>query len=41
MDKLVQDIYGGSYEKFGLSGDVVASRYVVHMYMIILTTNSV
>ena len=26
VDKLVRDIYGGSYEKFGLSGEVVASR---------------
>ena len=29
VDKLVQDIYGGDYTKLGLSGDVVASRYVV------------
>lgn len=26
VDKLVRDIYGGDYEKFGLGGDVVASR---------------
>ena len=26
VDKLVQDIYGGEYSRFGLSGDVVASR---------------
>lgn len=26
VDKLVRDIYGGSYGKFGLGGDVVASR---------------
>ena len=26
VDKLVKDIYGGNYEKFGLGGDVVASR---------------
>ena len=26
VDKLVRDIYGGGYEKFGLGGDVVASR---------------
>lgn len=25
-DKLVCDIYGGDYEKFGLPGDLVASR---------------
>jgi len=27
VDKLVRDIYGGGYEKYGLGGDVVASRY--------------
>ena len=27
VDKLVRDIYGGDYAQFGLSGDVVASRY--------------
>lgn len=26
VDKLVQDIYGGGYDKLGLAGDVVASR---------------
>ncbi len=26
VDKLVRDIYGGDYGKFGLSGEVVASR---------------
>lgn len=26
VDKLVQDIYGRDYAKFGLAGDVVASR---------------
>lgn len=26
VDKLVKDIYGGDYEKFHLSGDIVASR---------------
>ncbi len=26
VDKLVKDIYGGDYEKFRLSGDVVAAR---------------
>ena len=29
VDKLVRDIYGGNYEKFGLSGHLVASRWVV------------
>ena len=28
VDKLVRDIYGGDYAKFGLPGNVVASRYV-------------
>ena len=27
VDKLVRDIYGGDYEKFGLSGDLVASSF--------------
>ena len=26
VDKLVKDIYGGDYDKFNLSGDVVAAR---------------
>ncbi|KAK4336667.1 hypothetical protein RND71_043671 [Anisodus tanguticus] len=26
VDKLVKDIYGGDYKKFGLSGDTIASR---------------
>ena len=28
VDKLVRDIYGGDYDRFHLSGDTVASRYV-------------
>lgn len=28
VDKLIRDIYGGSYERFGLSGELVAARYV-------------
>lgn len=28
VDKLVRDIYGGDYERFGLPGDLVASRSV-------------
>ena len=28
VDKLVKDIYGGDYPKFGLSGETVAARYV-------------
>lgn len=31
VDKLVKDIYGGDYERFGLPGDLVASRYVLYM----------
>lgn len=27
VDKLVKDIYGGDYERFGLPGNIVASRY--------------
>ena len=27
VDKLVKDIYGGDYERFGLSGDLVASSF--------------
>ncbi|XP_055907307.1 pantothenate kinase 3 isoform X2 [Eupeodes corollae] len=27
VDKLVRDIYGGDYERFGLTGDLVASSY--------------
>lgn len=26
VDKLVKDIYGGDYERFGLQGSAVASR---------------
>lgn len=26
VDKLVKDIYGGDYERFGLPGDLVAAR---------------
>ncbi len=29
VDKLVRDIYGGDYEKFGLPANVVASRFVI------------
>ena len=31
VDKMVGDIYGGGYEKFGLDADVVASRYALSM----------
>jgi type II pantothenate kinase len=27
VDKLVKDIYGGDYGRFGLSGNIVASRF--------------
>lgn len=26
VDKLIKDIYGGDYDRFGLPGDLVASR---------------
>lgn len=29
VDKLVKDIYGGDYERFGLQGSAVASRYIL------------
>lgn len=29
VDKLVKDIYGGDYERFGLQGSAVASRYML------------
>lgn len=29
VDKLVKDIYGGDYERFGLQGSAVASRSVL------------
>lgn len=28
VDKLVRDIYGGDYDRFGLNGDLVAARYL-------------
>lgn len=40
VDKLVRDIYGGDYERFGLPGWAVASRYVqnpVHHKLIAIT----
>ena len=33
VDKLVRDIYGGDYPKFGLSGNVVASRFVFFFFL--------
>lgn len=36
VDKLVRDIYGGDYARFGLPGDLVASRY---LYSIVLKCN--
>lgn len=32
VDKLVRDIYGGDYERFGLPGDLVASRYATPFF---------
>ena len=34
VDKLVRDIYGGDYERFGLGGNIVASRYVLCLALI-------
>lgn len=40
VDKLVRDIYGGDYEKFGLPGDLVASRYLfVYGFMYVWVAN--
>lgn len=33
VDKLVKDIYGGDYERFGLQGSAVASRYISTSYL--------
>jgi len=33
VDKLVKDIYGGDYDKFELSGDTIACRYM-EMYIL-------
>lgn len=33
VDKLVKDIYGGDYDRFGLSGATVASRYYTLYYI--------
>ena len=34
VDKLVRDIYGGDYPKFGLPGDLVASRLIDYSFII-------
>lgn len=34
VDKLVRDIYGGDYSKFGLLGDLVASRLIDYYFII-------
>lgn len=37
VDKLVKDIYGGDYERFGLQGSAVASRFVsLQLYCIVV-----
>lgn len=33
VDKLVKDIYGGDYERFGLQGSAVASRYLIDLFV--------
>ncbi|XP_058832430.1 pantothenate kinase 3 isoform X2 [Topomyia yanbarensis] len=35
VDKLVKDIYGGDYERFGLPGDLVAARYLMLIYLVL------
>jgi len=35
VDKLVKDIYGGDYSRFGLPGNVVASRYFINIALFI------
>ena len=35
VDKLVRDIYGGDYERFGLPGWAVASRYELYDNLIL------
>ena len=37
VDKLVRDIYGGDYTKFGLPGDLVASRLVDRFLIKLIT----
>lgn len=37
VDKLVRDIYGGDYDRFGLTGDLVASRLVTLCYEVVPT----
>ena len=37
VDKLVRDIYGGDYERFGLPGDLVASRWVAAGGMLLMS----
>lgn len=36
VDKLVRDIYGGDYDRFGLTGDLVASRLVEYNDLILV-----
>lgn len=36
MDKFVRDIYGGDYDKFKFSGEIVVSRYFISIYFIFL-----
>lgn len=41
VDKLVRDIYGGDYERFGLPGWAVASRCVLKLlplFILYITT---
>lgn len=36
VDKLVRDIYGGDYERFGLPGWAVASRCGLQLLLFVL-----
>lgn len=37
VDKLVKDIYGGDYERFGLQGSAVASRWVCFCWFLMFS----
>lgn len=39
VDKLVKDIYGGDYQRFGLQGSAVASRYKSHSVFVCVASD--
>ncbi len=39
VDKLVKDIYGGDYQRFGLQGSAVASRYKSHSVFVCVVSD--